>query len=190
MVVAFSQTQHVPGERHEWWGCVRRSKALNLSELQFFLFLFLKSLLFKTKSCYVTWSGLTFSAFLPQSGLGWQACTMASSLKSLHQGNGDKMATAEGIWETQKNPEGESGCTEQMLMRNAAFFPPSFLGSCFRGKQQSSDSATPQPSAWDFTQPALPASSWELGIIPTEDDFDLIIFTIDVSQKVYVNQKS
>lgn len=71
MVVAFSQTQHVPGERHEWRGCVRRSKALNLSELQFFLFLFLKSLLFKTKSCYVTWSGLTFSAFLPQSFEGW-----------------------------------------------------------------------------------------------------------------------
>lgn len=71
MVVAFSQTQHVPGERHERRGCVRRSKALNLSELPFFLFLFLKSLLFKTKSCYVTWSGLTFSAFLPQSLEGW-----------------------------------------------------------------------------------------------------------------------
>lgn len=71
MVVAFSQTQHVPRKRHEWRGCVRRSKALNLSELQFFLFLFLKSLLFKTKSCYVIWSGLTFSAFLPQSLEGW-----------------------------------------------------------------------------------------------------------------------
>lgn len=38
MVVAFSQTQHVPGERHECRGCVRRSKALNVSELQFFFF--------------------------------------------------------------------------------------------------------------------------------------------------------
>lgn len=148
MVVAFSQTQHVPGERHERRGCVRRCKALNLSELQFFVFLFLKSLLFKTKSCYATWSGLTFSAFLPQSLEGWgYRLTPWLPVSSLFNREVERKWPLQRAFERLKRilkvkVDAHSGCSWKMRLS----FLPSFLGSCFHGKQLSSDPATPQPS--------------------------------------------